>query len=84
MALQLKVGDRVMLKETSRYVTNKNAPDNLPTGFNPIGVVGTIIFVGSSTYSIDWDNTNSNGGYDDSDVELYVKSIKPKRRRLLI
>jgi len=84
MELQLKLGDRVILKETSRYVTNKNAPDNLPTGFNPIGVVGTIIFVGLITYSVEWDNTQSNGGYMDNDVELYVKSIKPKRRRLLI
>jgi len=84
MALQLKLGDRVILKESSIYVT-KNNPENKPNGHNPIGVVGTITNVGFfGSYDIIWDNSKINGGFDDSDVELYVETIKPKRRRLLI
>lgn len=83
MALKLKVGDRVMLKETSRYVTYKNYPDNLPTDINPIRF-GTILCFHYTSYTIKWDGSIVNGGFDDSDVELYVETIKPKIRRLLI
>ena len=89
MALNLKLGDRVLLKKTSQY--NKGTDANLAKGYNPLNIEGTINFRVSSSYGVEWDNGISNGGYDDSDLELVSnksdfsvkKEIISKRRLLL-
>ena len=42
MALNLKLGDRVLLKKTSQY--NKGTDANLAKGYNPLNIEGTINF----------------------------------------
>jgi hypothetical protein len=85
MALKLKVGDRVLLKESSIFVDGSD--DNFANGYNPLGVVGTIESIDDDGYDVLWNNGMDNF-YDDDDIELYVETfvetIKPKRRRLLI
>ena len=89
MGLQLKLGDRVLLKKTSQY--NKGTDANLTKGYNPLNIEGTINFRGNSSYAVNWDNGINNGGYDDLDLELVSnksdsllkKEIIPNRRLLL-
>ena len=51
MALNLKLGDRVLLKKTSQY--NKGTDANLAKGYNPLNIEGTINFRVSSSYGVE-------------------------------
>ena len=96
--MNLKIGDKVFLKDTSRYVGTTSC--NTKKSANPLGVEGIIYDINDSKYRVKWDNGEINNGYTDDDLELVVPKSKidivatkieekqvevsTKKRRLLI
>lgn len=57
---KFKVGDRVMLSPSSRWVDPRSSSD---TSYNPLNVVGVIVGLQCGEYQIEWSNGKCNCAY---------------------
>ena len=64
---EFKVGDRVVLREDSKW----NAAENNPKQWSGFACEGTIIEIyGKCKFEVRWDNSWVNNGYTESDLSL--------------
>ena len=71
MKLKLKIGDKVLLKESSKYVYENSFDGD---SSNPLNIFGIIDDV-TGWYSVKWENGKHNGAYTDDDLELVNELI---------
>ena len=65
--MKLKIGDKVLLKESSQYVDGCSFDGD---SSNPLNIFGIIDEV-TGWYSVKWENGKHNGAYTDDDLELF-------------